>query len=92
MDSSATIDSRADPYGRLLQRLVAALHEADSLARLSDRPSVDMEVRGLSAAELALITAYLASGAAAEAAASPPFVQQPVVIGSAAQRPPRGTL
>lgn len=93
MDSSATIDSRADPYGRLLQRLVAALHEADSLARLSDRPSVDMEVRGLSAAELALITAYLASGAAAGAAASPPFVQQPgVVIGSAAQRPPRGTL
>lgn len=61
MEHSAKIDNQADPYGRLLQRLTSALDEASSLARLSDEPSSDMEVRGLSAAELALIKAYLAN-------------------------------
>lgn len=95
MGSSASIDSRTDPYGRLLQRLVSALHEADSLARLADQPSVDMEVRGLSAADLALITAYLASqrscpsGGPADGRAPPFAHHRGVIIGTAAQKPRR---
>ncbi|UCJ16629.1 hypothetical protein K5Q02_23125 [Pseudomonas sp. MM211] len=61
MEHSANNDGGGDPYGRLLQRLTSALDEADSLARLSDAPCADMEVRGLSAAELALITAYMSN-------------------------------
>lgn len=52
--------NESDPYGRLLERLTVALDEADNLAQLSSQPPPDMEVRGLSPAELALITAYLA--------------------------------
>lgn len=61
MGHSTGIENQDDPYGRLLQRLTLALDDADSLARLSDKPSGDMEVRGLSVAELELIRAYLAS-------------------------------
>ncbi|SDH49524.1 hypothetical protein SAMN05216588_10550 [Pseudomonas flavescens] len=61
MEHSTDDANEDDPCGRLLQRLTSALDEADSLARLSDAPSGDMEVRGLSAAELALIMAYLAN-------------------------------
>ncbi|AEF23420.1 MULTISPECIES: hypothetical protein [Pseudomonas] len=83
-----------DPYGRLLERLTVALVEADNLAQLTREPPPDMEVRGLSADELALITAYLArdrawlTGWHATAArqyqssiAQPPFERQPALAG-----------
>ncbi|YCH22841.1 hypothetical protein M1D96_04820 [Pseudomonas sp. D1-3] len=79
----------SDPYGRLLQRLTLALGEADNLAQLSDQPAADMEVRGLSPEELALISAYLAKDRAGlngwhatatrhyqSAAPQPPFERQ----------------
>ncbi|MFP6849903.1 MAG: hypothetical protein VCA57_14480 [Pseudomonas sp.] len=46
-------------YERLLQRLAMALDEADSLSGLSAQPSRDLELRGLTAAEMELIRAYL---------------------------------
>lgn len=46
-------------YERLLQRLAIALDEADSLSALSDQPLLEMELRGLTAAEVELIRAYL---------------------------------
>lgn len=61
MEHSIVGENKDDPFGRLLQRLTLALDDADSLARLSDKPSGDMEVRGLSVVELELIRAYLAS-------------------------------
>jgi len=45
-------------YGRLLQRLAQALEEAESRARLYRRSPQELELRGLSAAELELIQAY----------------------------------
>jgi len=93
----------SDPYGRLLQRLTVALGEADNLALLSDKPAVDMDVRGLSPDELALITAYLASDRAwldgwhATAArgyrasvSAPPFPRQPAFAGQERGRLPGG--
>ncbi|TBU90880.1 hypothetical protein [Phytopseudomonas dryadis] len=61
MGQAGQAENKGDPYGQLLQRLTSALHEADSLARLSDEPSSELEVRGLSASELAMIRAYLAN-------------------------------
>lgn len=46
-------------YERLLQRLALALDEADTAERLRDECPVELELRGLSSAELALIRAYL---------------------------------
>lgn len=46
-------------YGRLLQRLALALEEAESAARLGQAVPHELELRGLSAAELQLIQAYL---------------------------------
>lgn len=98
----AKFDNQADPYGHLLQRLASALDEASNLDHLSDEPATEMEVRGLSATELALITAYLANdydwlrgwhitGAAPEEHLSPPFERHAgVVIGCAAGTAPRG--
>ena len=60
MEQSASDEKEADPYAQLLLRLSVALAEADSVAHLGDEPPGEMDVRGLSAAELALITAYLA--------------------------------
>ena len=60
MQVSVEPPDEQDPYGRLLKRLTVALVEADNLAQLSSQPLPDMEVRGLSPDELALITAYLA--------------------------------
>ncbi len=84
----------SDPYERLLTRLTAALSEADNLAQLSSEPPPDMEVRGLSADELALITAYLARDRAwltgwhataarqhQSSAVQPPFERQPALAG-----------
>lgn len=45
-------------YGRLQQRLVQALAEAESRARLYRRSPQELELRGLSPAELELIQAY----------------------------------
>lgn len=47
------------PYERLLQRLAIALDEADNLSALSTQPLLDLELRGLTAAEMELIRAYL---------------------------------
>lgn len=46
-------------YERLLQRLAIALEEADSLSVLSAQPPRELELRGLTAAEMQLIRAYL---------------------------------
>jgi ribosomal protein L37AE/L43A len=43
----------------LLQRLALALEEADSATRLRDAPPAELELRGLTPAELELIRAYL---------------------------------
>ncbi|MDX1300346.1 MAG: hypothetical protein R3260_19205 [Pseudomonas sp.] len=46
-------------YERLLQRLATALDEADSLSVLSAQPPLELELRGLTEAEVELIRAYL---------------------------------
>jgi ribosomal protein L37AE/L43A len=46
-------------YERLLQRLAMALDEADSLGKFSAQPPQELELRGLTAAEMELIRAYL---------------------------------
>ncbi|MCP1626669.1 hypothetical protein [Pseudomonas nitroreducens] len=46
-------------YERLLQRLALALDEADTAERLRDECPVELELRGLSSAEMELIRAYL---------------------------------
>lgn len=79
-----------DPYGQLLRRLTLALDDADRIACLSDRPSSDLEVRGLTPAELALIQAYMAKDrswmnglgselSAAIGHAAPPFERKPAL-------------
>lgn len=83
-----------DPYARLLDRLTLALDEADNLAHLTSEPPPDMEVRGLSPDELALITAYLVNDRAwlngwhataaryyQAAVQPPPFERQPAFAG-----------
>lgn len=53
-------DSMGDGlYERLLQRLALALSEADSAARWHATPADELELRGLTPGELALIQAYL---------------------------------
>lgn len=47
-------------YERLLNRLALALDAARTADRLRDERSVELELRGLSPAELELIRAYLA--------------------------------
>jgi hypothetical protein len=46
-------------YGRLLQRLALALDEADSVSRDTTKVSHELELSGLSTAELQLVRAYL---------------------------------
>jgi hypothetical protein len=46
-------------YERLLQRLALALDEADSIGALSNQPPSELELHGLTAAEMELIRAYL---------------------------------
>ncbi|WP_017937502.1 hypothetical protein [Zestomonas thermotolerans] len=46
-------------YERLLQRLALALEEAEAAQKLGDERPGELELRGLSSAELALINAYL---------------------------------
>lgn len=56
--ASAIANGLGGFYGRLLQRLAQALEEAESRARLYRRSPQELELRGLSAAELELIRAY----------------------------------
>lgn len=51
--------AEAGPYGHLLQRLALALEEADTAVRLRAEPQAELELSGLTAAELALIRAYV---------------------------------
>ncbi|MEK1906233.1 MAG: hypothetical protein AAAB13_10660 [Pseudomonas sp.] len=46
-------------YERLLQRLALALEEADTASRLREAPPTELELRGLTPAELELVRAYL---------------------------------
>lgn len=46
-------------YERLLQRLALALDEAEGLSRFSGDAGLELELRGLTSAELELIHAYL---------------------------------
>ncbi|WP_068830390.1 hypothetical protein [Pseudomonas sp. BMS12] len=46
-------------YERLLQRLALALEEADTATRLHQAAPLELELRGLTPAELELIRAYL---------------------------------
>ncbi|MGE6793311.1 hypothetical protein SAMN05216206_3032 [Pseudomonas guineae] len=46
-------------YERLLQRLAIALDEADNLSALSAHAPLELELRGLTSAEMELIRAYL---------------------------------
>lgn len=48
-------------YERLIDRLGLALDVARTASRLRDEAPVELELRGLSSAEYALINAYLAS-------------------------------
>jgi hypothetical protein len=50
---------RSGLYERLLQRLALALEEADTASRLHAEPRRELELDGLSQAELELIHAYL---------------------------------
>jgi NADH pyrophosphatase NudC (nudix superfamily) len=50
---------RSGLYERLLQRLALALEEADTASRLQAEPRRELELDGLSSAELELIHAYL---------------------------------
>ena len=88
-------------YGRLLQRLALALDAADTAVRLRAEAPDELELRGLSPAELELIRAYLERDmrwlrgwhAAAEELAR--LERQPGVLPVAASKPlerPRGLL
>lgn len=46
------------PYGRLLQRLALALEEARTASQLGVEEPLELDVRGISAAEVELIRAY----------------------------------
>ena len=46
-------------YERLLQRLALALEEAETASRLSQAAPLELELRGLTPAEMELIRAYL---------------------------------
>lgn len=46
-------------YGRLLQRLALALEEADAAGQRGTQLSAELELKGLSPAELQLVRAYL---------------------------------
>ncbi len=59
MAESRGADVGGGLYERLLQRLALALEEADTATRLHEAPPVELELRGLTPAELELIRAYL---------------------------------
>ena len=59
MAESRGADVGGGLYERLLQRLALALEEADTATRLHETPPDELELRGLTPAELELIRAYL---------------------------------
>ncbi|AVO54112.1 hypothetical protein [Ectopseudomonas mendocina] len=59
MGNTRQVERGGGLYERLLQRLALALDEADTASRLHAEPLRDLELDGLSPAELELIRAYL---------------------------------
>ena len=59
MADARQVERGGDLYERLLQRLALALEEADTASRLHAEPLRELELDGLSPAELELIRAYL---------------------------------
>ena len=59
MGETRRLETSGGLYERLLQRLALALDEADTATRLHERPPQELELRGLTPAELQLIRAYL---------------------------------
>lgn len=52
-------EAGSGPYERLLHRLALALDEADTAVRLRDEEPLELELKGLTPAEMELIRAYL---------------------------------
>lgn len=95
MGEGRQMERGGDLYERLLQRLALALDEAETASRLHAEPLRELELDGLSPAELELIRAYLNRDlhwlrgwhAAAEELAL--IQRQPVRVGkNASARPP----
>ncbi|WP_339516488.1 hypothetical protein [Pseudomonas sp. RL_15y_Pfl2_60] len=59
MDEFQRVQASAGLYGRLLQRLTTALDDAESVRGLVTSEPQELELRGLTPAELGLINAYL---------------------------------
>jgi hypothetical protein len=59
MVESRRAEAQGGLYSRLLQRLALALDEADSVSHLPADPAHELELSGLSPAELQLVRAYL---------------------------------
>ncbi|RIA18677.1 hypothetical protein DFO61_5039 [Ectopseudomonas oleovorans] len=59
MTNARQVERGGGLYERLLHRLALALEEADTASRLHAEPLRDLELDGLSPAELELIRAYL---------------------------------
>lgn len=59
MANARQVERGGGLYERLLHRLALALEEADTASRLHAEPLRDLELDGLSTAELELIRAYL---------------------------------
>ncbi|HEY1026143.1 MAG TPA: hypothetical protein VGE28_00785 [Pseudomonas sp.] len=59
MGDARQVERGGGLYERLLQRLALALEEADTASRLHAEPLHELELDGLSPAELELIRAYL---------------------------------
>ncbi len=59
MANARQVERGGGLYERLLHRLALALEEADTASRLHAEPLRDLELDGLSPAELELIRAYL---------------------------------
>lgn len=59
MNEARKADTRTELYDRLLRRVTLALDEAETAERLRDEHPDELELKGLSLAELGLIRAYL---------------------------------
>ena len=79
MVESQRMLSKSDVYQGLIDRLGRALDAASTADRLRDERPVELELRGLSRAELELITAYLDRNgrAVSSGVASPPYSEPP---------------
>ncbi|MGP0170780.1 hypothetical protein ACSVIJ_02760 [Pseudomonas sp. NCHU5208] len=59
MGDARTRERGGDPYERLLQRLALALDEAETASTLRAERRDELELKGLSSAEMELVQAYL---------------------------------